>query len=361
MSSKQPLNPYLLAAAGVAGAAALYYALSAPKRAAPTVVSTPGVIAPLSEEEVVLKSRIKQHYDGCSPHYQTLWGKHIHHGLWREGQEHLSKEVAAELLVDEMLAKARLPKGAKVLDVGCGVGGTSCKLAALGHSVTGVSLSTTQVAMAKENMAKEGVTVRFLEMDGEKLSFPGEDGTFDAVWISEALSHFPRKDAFFAHAVRLLKPGGKIVIVDWFRGDAIGPKLLNGIVAVRGSAAPRRVRRRRRALTPPNRPAFFPPCLQDIEKGMLLPPMQTVTGYCNLIVAAGARPVYMDDVSKECAKTWDLCLDMVSPSLISLAVSMGPDFVAFVQAFRSMKDGFSSGSFRFTILVAEKPTVEQTL
>ena len=202
----------LVAGAGLAGVAAVYYLLTSSRRApaAAPPVAVPGVIAPLSEEEQTLKVRIKAHYDGCSKHYQELWGKHIHHGLWREGKEDMSKEAAQEVLVDEMYARARLPKNAKVLDVGCGVGGTSCKLAALGHSVTGVSLSTTQVAMAKENAAKEGVSPRFLEMDGEKLSFPGEDGTFDAVWISEALSHFPRKDAFFAHAMRLLKPGGKV-------------------------------------------------------------------------------------------------------------------------------------------------------
>ena len=40
------------------------------------------------------QARIKDHYDQCSPQYQELWGKHIHHGLWRDGQEHISKEDA---------------------------------------------------------------------------------------------------------------------------------------------------------------------------------------------------------------------------------------------------------------------------
>ncbi len=109
-------------------------------------------------------------------------------------------------------------------------------LAGRGHEMTAVSLSPIQIQMAKGFAETAGATVRFIEsklarafctslldlrrlqsisVDGEKLSFPGEDGSFDAVWISEALSHFPRKDRFFAHAVRLLKPGGKIVVVDW--------------------------------------------------------------------------------------------------------------------------------------------------
>ena len=259
-------------AAVAAAAVAAVYLLAPRKKAGVPHAAKAGVIDPLTAEEEVLKTRIKKHYDDCSPSYQEMWGKHIHHGLWRPGSEHLTKEQAQEALVEDMLSHANLPRNAKVLDVGCGVGGTSCKLAALGHSLTGVSLSTKQIEMAKANAAREGVSVRFLEMDGEKLSFPGEEGTFDAVWISEALSHFPRKDAFFAHAMRLLKPGGKVVVVDWFRADNIGAALLDG-------------------------------CIAAIEKGMLVPPMETVTGYCKLLTAAGGRPIYMDDISKETAKT----------------------------------------------------------
>lgn len=55
----------------------------------------------------------------------------------------------------------------------------------MGHDVTGISLSDKQIEMAKDNASKSGAQVRFLQMDGEQLSFPGEDGTFDCVWISE--------------------------------------------------------------------------------------------------------------------------------------------------------------------------------
>ena len=76
--------------------------------------------------------------------------------------------------------------------------------------------------------------------------------------------------------------------MDWFVADSIGPALMNSTVA-------------------------------DIERGMLLPPLCTVTGYSNLIVAAGGRPIYMDDVSKETAKTWDICVEMLTkPAIWSL-------------------------------------------
>jgi len=275
-----------------------------------------------------LKGRIKDHYDQCSPHYQSLWGRHIHHGLWRPGKEHLSKEEAQEVLVDEMLARAELPAGAKVLDVGCGVGGTSIKLAKLGHNLTGVSLSPKQIEMAKENASKEGAEVRFICMDGEALDFPGEDGTFDAVWISEALSHFPHKEKFFAHTMRLLKPGGKWVCVDWLKAENLTQKHADGVIA-------------------------------DIERGMLLPPMRSATEYIAMFQAAGGQILFMDDVSKYCSKTWDICLELIAkPALWSLAVTMGRDFVAFLKAFAAMRDGFACGAFRFTILIGQKPTTE---
>jgi len=347
MSSKASLSATLASAspAALVGAGALAGALAAfallrprERRSAPALPAfeklasaAPGTKTASSDEAEAdaLKKRIQAHYDGCSPSYQDLWGKHIHHGLWREGQEALSKEVAQERLVEEMAARARLPARAKVLDVGCGVGGTSCWLAARGHAVTGISLSPKQIEMAKENAAADKVSVRFLTMDAEALNFPGEDGSFDCVWCAESCSHYPHKERFFAHAQRLLKPGGKLVMVDWFAGDCIGSKMWTGVVA-------------------------------DIERGMLLPPIGTVTGYANLMVAAGLRPIFVDDVSKECAKTWDLSLELVAnPATLSLARSLGSDGLNFLAAFVSMKDGFASGAFRFTIVIAEKPTAAQ--
>ena len=134
-----------------------------------------------------------------------------------------------------------------MLDTGCGIGGTSRFLASeLGCTVTGITISTKQVEMAtrltKTEAAKqiEGddktVTpdadgfislgkgkVRFIELDAEKMGeyFASEAGTFDAVWISEALSHFPNKALFFQNAFKVLKQGGKLVLADWFKGEGL--------------------------------------------------------------------------------------------------------------------------------------------
>lgn len=148
-----------------------------------------------------------------------------------------------------MLDTSRVSDGAKVLDVGCGIGGTSRYLAAhLGCTVTGITISTTQVEMAtrltKSEAAKDDPShadqepdadgfyrigkgkVKFLELDAEKMGevFAAQSESFDAVWICEALSHFPNKALFFQNAYKSLKKDGKLALADWFKDEGLSDK-----------------------------------------------------------------------------------------------------------------------------------------
>jgi len=60
-------------------------------------------------------------------------------------------------------------------------------------------------------------------LDAEKMGeyFIKDQAGFDAVWISEAMSHLPQKQLFFDNAFKLLKSGGKLVIADWFKADGL--------------------------------------------------------------------------------------------------------------------------------------------
>ncbi|KAM0372409.1 hypothetical protein ACHAPK_004987 [Fusarium culmorum] len=192
----------------------------------------------------VLKDRIKLHYDLASDYYLSLWGEHIHHGYWptEESEVTQTKEEAQANLIQLLLDISKIPSKSSVLDVGCGIGGTSRYLASKhGSSVTGITISTKQVEIA-DRLTKAAVEdgaslpdvsdahgfiklgggkVKFLELDAEKMSdsFSGQQGSFDAVWISEALSHFPNKALFFENVMRVLKPGGKLVLADWFKAE----------------------------------------------------------------------------------------------------------------------------------------------
>lgn len=148
-----------------------------------------------------------------------------------------------------LLDTSHVPDGAKVLDVGCGIGGTSRYLAAqMGCTVTGITISTTQVEIAtrltKSEAAKDDPSladqgpdadgfyhigkgkVKFLELDAEKMGdvFAAQSESFDAVWICEALSHFPNKGLFFQNAHKSLKKGGKLALADWFKDENLSDK-----------------------------------------------------------------------------------------------------------------------------------------
>lgn len=151
--------------------------------------------------------------------------------------------MAQTRLIDLLLERSQLPTGSQVLDVGCGIGGTSRYLAKnKGCTVNGITISGQQVKLARELTAKEaspkegkleksGFTrlgngsVRFVELDAEKMGdFFNESDTkmtFDCIWISEAMSHLPDKGLFFRNASMLLNGGGKLVVADWFKAEAL--------------------------------------------------------------------------------------------------------------------------------------------
>jgi len=270
-----------------------------------------------------LKPKIQEHYDELSPYYHDLWGRHIHHGFWVKGDE--TKEEAQIRLIEEMIHRGNLRDGSKVLDVGCGVGGTAIHLAkTLKASVTGITLSPIQRDMAERIAQEEGAqaSTRFLHMDGENMTL--EDQSFDFAWICEVLSHFSRKDKFFGSAHRILKPNGRIILADWFKAPD---------------------------LTQEQHKKYIVP----IEHGMLLPQLNTMGEYQSLMEQNGFKVVHSDDITSHVSKTWDICVDLIlNPTLWKLAFTKGGEALAFLRAFQSMRAGYSSGTFRYGIIVAEK-------
>ena len=90
-----------------------------------------------------------------------------------------SKMGAFVDMVETELAFSLFPheKGMKVLDVGCGTGNQSIKLARKGVYVTGIDVSTKMLEIAKQKARDEGLSIDFRLMDAEQLEF--EDETFD--------------------------------------------------------------------------------------------------------------------------------------------------------------------------------------
>jgi ubiquinone/menaquinone biosynthesis C-methylase UbiE len=128
-------------------------------------------------------------------------------GYWTA--ETKSQRAASEELVDQLVD--RLPnKTGSILDVACGLGASSERLARTfpPQMITGVNISKAQIAWARERCP--GST--FAVMDATKLQFP--DAHFDAVICVEAAFHFNTRDDFFCEAFRVLKPGGSLIMSD---------------------------------------------------------------------------------------------------------------------------------------------------
>ena len=162
---------------------------------------------------------------------EYYWGEHIHLGYYND--EDLAKGAgtllghkvkdfieAKEDFVDEMFkfSKAEKSKITSVLDVGCGIGGASRRLASEciggGAQVTGITLSPEQAKRANDLAKSQNIpNAKFEVMDALNMSFA--DNSFDLVWACESGEHMPDKKKYVEEMMRVLKPGGTLVLATW--------------------------------------------------------------------------------------------------------------------------------------------------
>lgn len=116
-----------------------------------------------------------------------------------------------------MAAQAGLTNGSRVLDAGCGVGATSIWIAeTFASEAHGLSLSALQIKKARAFAAARnlGRRAKFYLRNYLKTGFPS--GYFDVVWAQESSCQTHEKTAFLKEALRILKPGGRILVADFF-------------------------------------------------------------------------------------------------------------------------------------------------
>lgn len=189
------------------------------------------IVRLLSDSELVARVRqgvlaepgvIDEYYRRCIPIYQGFLGRHWHTGWYDEGTDP-PKPSDQERMIAIIAQSAGIEPGMRVLDVGCGIGGTAHWLAQHRQAeVVGLTPVAEQKRIADLFLANASLsrTPAIVLGHGTQLPFP--NSSFDAVLFLESTCHIENREAFIREACRVLRPGGRLAGEDWLRVDAPG-------------------------------------------------------------------------------------------------------------------------------------------
>jgi tocopherol O-methyltransferase len=176
-----------------------------------------------------ITERIQRFYDESSLLWERTWGEHMHHGYYGASGRHRKDRRQAQIdLMEELLSWAQVSDAQTILDVGCGIGGSTLYLAQKYRAkAVGITLSPVQAQRASERATEKGITVHPWEtfetvaapavqfQVSDALATPFPDNSFDFIWSMESGEHMPDKQAFLQECYRLLKPGGTFLMATW--------------------------------------------------------------------------------------------------------------------------------------------------
>ena len=125
--------------------------------------------------------------------------------------------AAATTQLAERLA---IPRGATLLDIGCGLGGPARHLAArYGCAVTGIDLNQAFVAVADMLTQRTGLSDRVKILQGDALALPFPPARFDLAWTQHVAMNIADRHGLYTGIKRVLKPGGRLAIYDAVLGE----------------------------------------------------------------------------------------------------------------------------------------------
>ena len=161
---------------------------------------------------------IKKYYDYTLPLYRIFYHKQsnaLHFGFW---DDTVSTHQEALLNVNKYMAnKARIVQGDRILDAGCGIGGSTMWLAEnYDIEAVGITISDRQVRKAKYLAKEKGLQDRAIFYKKDYIDTDFEDESFTVVWAIESVCHTVDKKDFIKEAYRLLRPGGRLIVDDGF-------------------------------------------------------------------------------------------------------------------------------------------------
>ncbi len=280
-----------------------------------------------------LYQQIQEFYDASSNLWEGIWGEHMHHGYYgKDGTLKLDRRQAQIDLIEEVLKwsgdfTANRPQD--ILDVGCGIGGSSLYLAEkFGARVTGITLSPVQANRAQERARAAGLQAQTDFQVANALNIPLPDNSFDLVWSLESGEHMPDKVKFLQECHRVLKPGGKLIFVTWCHRPTLPETPLT---------------------------ADEHKHLQDIYRVYCLPYVISLPEYTEIVEQCGFKDLRVDDWSTAVAPFWDVVIDSaITPQAILGLFQAGWKTIEAAMSLKLMSDGYRSGLVRFGLIAATK-------
>jgi tocopherol O-methyltransferase len=279
-----------------------------------------------------LSEKIRVFYDKSSQIWERVWGEHMHHGYYGpDGRTRVASPREAQLvLIERLLEWSGVQQPQAILDVGCGIGGSSLVLAdRYRAAVTGITLSPVQRERASERARQAGAGEQVSFAVADAMAMPFEANRFDLVWSLESGEHMPDKHRFLQECLRVLRPGGRLVLATWCHreDEPPSPPL---------SAAERR----------------------DLERiyGLYhLPGTISLPAYERIASDLGFSQINVADWSEAVAPFWeDVLQSALQPRVMLEVLKSGWETVLGARAIPLMVSGYRTGLIRYGLLSAVK-------
>lgn len=150
---------------------------------------------------------------------RNVWDEHA--ATFDDEPDHGLRDPVVRAAWTELLLPLMPPTPADVLDLGCGTGSLSLLLAASGHRLRALDLSGEMLAAAQQKASSAGLDVEFQQGDAAAPPYPGS--SCDVVLTRHVLWALRDPDAALARWVVLLRPGGRLVLVEgnWSTGAGL--------------------------------------------------------------------------------------------------------------------------------------------
>ena len=282
-----------------------------------------------------LEKEIKDFYDASSSLWENIWGEHMHHGYYgRSGTNKVPRRQAQIDIIEELLRWGNLNETATppqtILDVGCGIGGSTLYLAQkFNAEATGVTLSPEQAKRAQERATEANLADQVQFQVANALDLPFTENRFDLVWSLESGEHFPDKAKFLQEAYRVLKPGGMLLMATWCHRptDSLAGELT----------------------------ADEKQHLADIYRVYCLPYVISLPEYRAIAQEVGFENIQCDDWSQAVDPFWQIVIDSAfTPQAIMGLMESGWKTIEAALSLGLMSRGYRRGLIRFGVLRSNK-------